>query len=252
MAPNRYPIGVSSYSDGTPTSPRGRMQTVTDQYLADQLRSAAVEFDRDVLKGNGEHLTPNEGVRELDRQWDLYNLYLQGRGALAAYPGTSTHGPQIGTAVDFGITRADGSNRPLDGGEWPQLYRILSRRGVQHTGALFRVYEAWHCNGIYDAELPPITNPPLMGTTAESTPGEEPAPKEAIGMKCIKGGTAWLLIGATGGTWKIGPLRVAGQMFDGRQVRDLLVRVEKSNADEPATFNDLQIEVIRAALKKIK
>lgn len=184
MAANRYPIGVSSYDDGTPSSPRGKTQTVTSEYLAQQLRSAAVEFDRDVLTNNGEHLTPNEGVRELDRQYDLYDLYLHHGGALAAVPGTSTHGPQIGTAVDFGITRADGSNRALTAAEWPKLYAILEARGVKHTGATFRIPEAWHCNGIYTAKLPPITGAPLMGTAVEpakpATPTEETEDDMAI------------------------------------------------------------------------
>jgi len=37
--------------------------------------------------------------RNLDQQWDLYNLYKSGRGNLAAYPGTSNHG--WGLAVDL-------------------------------------------------------------------------------------------------------------------------------------------------------
>lgn len=246
---DRYPIGVSSYHDGTPSTPRGKLQTVTDAYLAQQLRSAAFEFDRDVLHGNGEHLTPNEGVRELDRQWDLYNLYLAGKGSLAAYPGTSTHGPQIGTAVDFGITRLDGTNRALTADEFQQLYVILNRRGVIHTGATFRVPEAWHCNGIYAASRAPIPGAPLMGETANNVPGVRPAPKEAD-MKVIQAGSYKVAIGARN-TWKIDKLTVAGQKFTGSQVAELLERVEASVPTARATFNDLEFEVIRAALKKI-
>lgn len=171
-ASDRFPIGVSSYDDGTVSSPRGKMQYLTSAFVAAQVCSAAVEFDRDVLGNNGEHLTPNEGVREYDRQvvlFDLHNRY-PGVWALAATPGYSTHDPKIGTAVDFGITRADGSNRALTAEEWPKLYAILAKRGWVHTGAGFRSYEAWHCNGGYAFALPPITGAPLMG---ESTP--EPA-----------------------------------------------------------------------------
>lgn len=246
---DRYPIGVSSYHDGTPSTPRGKLQTVTSAYLAQQLRSAAVEFDRDVLHSNGEHLTPNEGVRELDRQYDLYDLYLHHGGNLAAVPGTSTHGPQIGTAVDFGITRTDGTNRALAADEFQQLYVILNRRGVVHTGATFRVPEAWHCNGIYTATRAPISGAPLMGETATNVPGVRPAPKEAD-MKVIQAGSYKVAIGARN-TWKIDKLTVAGQKFTGSQVAELLERVEASTPTARATFNDLEFEVIRAALKKI-
>jgi hypothetical protein len=169
MGADRYPIGLSSYHDGTSTSPRGKMQTVTSAFVAAQVRSAAVEFDRDVLGNNGEHLTPNEGVREYPRQVELFDLHnrFPGVWALAATPGYSTHDPKIGTAVDFGITRADGTNRALTAAEWPRLYAILAKRGWVHTGAGFRNYEAWHCNGGYAYSLPPITGAPLMG---ESTP----------------------------------------------------------------------------------
>lgn len=171
MTTDRYPIGKSSYDDGTRTTPRGRMQTVNSAWLAAQLRSAALEFDHDVLHDNGEHLTPNEGIRELDRQWELYNLHQAdpGRWALAATPGYSTHGPQIGTAVDFGITRADGTNRALTPTEFSRLYPILAKRGIVHTGAWFSTPEAWHCNGIYAASVQPDYTAPLMGTTKETT-----------------------------------------------------------------------------------
>lgn len=248
---DRYPIGVSSYHDGTRTTPRGRMQTVTDAYLAQQLKSAAVEFDRDVLHSNGEHLTPNEGVRELDRQQELYDLHQKdpAHWALAAVPGYSTHGPQIGTAVDFGITRKDGTNRALTGDEFQQLYVILGRRGVVHTGAYFRIPEAWHCNGIYAATRAPITNPPLMGETADNVPGVKPVPQEAD-MKVIQAGSYKVAIGARN-TWKISDLTVAGQKFKGDRVAALLERVEASSPAAQLTVNDLEFEVIRVALKKI-
>lgn len=249
---DRYPIGVSSYHDGTSTTPRGKLQTVTDAYLAQQLRSAAVEFDRDVLHANGEHLTPNEGVREFPRQQELYDLHQQdpAHWALAAVPGYSTHGPQIGTAVDFGITRADGSNRPLTSDEFARLYEILARRGIVHTGATFRIPEAWHCNGIYTATRAPIADAPLMGETASNVPGTTPAPKEADDMKVIQAGSFKAAIGARN-TWKIADITVAGQKFSGRQVAGLLERVEASTPTARAKFNDLEFEVIRLALKKI-
>jgi hypothetical protein len=265
MAATRYPIGVSSFEDGTRTSPHGKVQTVTSLYLAQQVRSAAVEFDRDVLKNNGEHLSPNEGVREIPRQQELFDGYqrkLDGDPAyanynLAAYPGTSTHGPQIGTAVDFGITRKDGSNRALVGNEWTQLYRILERRGIRHTGATFRVYEAWHCNGIYAAELPPITNAPLMATKQEPDPAPEPddhADKDDD-MKITwdaagKQPTLW--VGEK--SWDMANVTVAGVRIQLPQTLGLvrrLIRADQSK-DYPEKFNELEKAIIKAAIKKAK
>lgn len=254
MTTTRFPIGVSSYNDGSRTTPFGQMQFVIDPVLAMQLRSAAVEFDRDVLKNNGEHLTPNEGIRELPRQQELFDNHAIDpvRWALAATPGYSTHGPQIGTAVDFGITCADGTNRALTYAEFQALYAILARRGIVHTGAWFSTPEAWHCNGGYDASLPPITDAPLMGE--DYTPnhsGLKPAPREAEGMKTMKFGSFWgALIGAR--IWKIDKLRVNGANYSGPTVLDLLQRVEASNPEKRAEFNDTQFDVIRAALKKFK
>lgn len=255
MAATRYPIGVSSYDDGTPSSPHGKTQTVISDYLAQQLRSAAVEFDRDVLNENGEHLTPNEGIRELDRQEDLYDLYLHHGGALAAYPGTSTHGPQIGTAVDFGITRKDGSNRALTTAEFAALYAILARRGIQHTGATFRIPEAWHCNGIYTAELPPITNAPLMGTIPEPEPEPHPDDDKDDDMKITwdatgKKPTLWV----GGASWAIVNITVAGARIQTPQTLGLLRRLIRADQtkDYPEKFNDLELAIIKAAIKKAK
>lgn len=254
MAANRYPIGVSSYDDGTPSSPHGKTQTVISDYLAQQLRSAAVEFDRDVLKNNGEHLTPNEGIRELDRQQDLYSLYLAGKGALAAYPGTSTHGPQIGTAVDFGVTRADGSNRALTADEWPKLYAILDARGIRHTGALFRVYEAWHCNGVYAAKLPPITNAPLMGTSHQDDKPAPPEDKDDIDMSIIS--LEWTddknpVARTAFGRWPIVTSTIPGSGYKNDRVEtptivDLIVKLRSADPTEKYSvkYNGAQRNIV--------
>ena len=49
-------------------------------------------------------VTISSGWRSYDQQVRLYNLYRQGRGNLAARPGTSKH--EAGAAVDFGGSRA--------------------------------------------------------------------------------------------------------------------------------------------------
>lgn len=70
-------------------------------------------------------------------------------------------------------------------------------------------------------------------------------------MKVMKAASYWFAaIGAR--LWKIGDLRVAGRKIPGSQVRDLLRRVEASTPANPAEFNDLEFEIIRAALKRFK
>jgi hypothetical protein len=251
----RYPIGPSSYHDGTPTTPRGKMQYVTSVAVALQVRSAAVEFDRDVLKGNGEHLTPNEGVRELDRQEDLYDLYLHHGGALAATPGYSTHDPSIGTAIDFGITRADGTNRALTNAEFSALYAILARRGIVHTGANFARYEAWHCNGGYPPALPPITGVPVMGAPADkpSPPKPSKGRKRMYIVKII--GVGHLLITGSG-TYKFDYLTVSKKQVSGTEQIALMQRVIDSNQSDvlnsASEFNAQQGAIISAIMKKVK
>jgi hypothetical protein len=253
MTDVRYPIGESSYGDSSPTSPRGKMQYVTTAGVALQVRSAAVEFDRDVLHNNGEHLTPNEGVREFQRQVELYDLYLHHGGALAAVPGYSTHDPKIGTAIDFGITRADGSNRALTDVEFSALYSILARRGVVHTGANFARYEAWHCNGGYPYALPPITGVPLMGAPATPT-----TPKPSKGRKrmyIIHSPKGHLLV-TDSGTYKFDYLTVSGQRVSGSDQVELMERVINSNTSDllakASEFNDQQAAIIAAIMKKVK
>lgn len=152
-----FSVGKSSYP-----GLKGVTQYVADASVAAQVASLCYEFDTQVARG-GDRLTVNEGIRSRERQAYLYNQYLYHGGALAASPYTSTHDHTRGSALDFGITRPDGSNRALTSDEFAWLHAHAPRRGILWTGANFIRVEPWHHNGGYAASLPPITGVNVPG-----------------------------------------------------------------------------------------
>lgn len=159
-----FSVGVSSFGDL-----RGVEQFVASEDVAAQVRSLCHEFNTQVAK-NGDRLTVNEGIRSRERQqalyeaWKTYQKYGRPYASLAANPYTSTHDHTRGSALDFGITRADGTNRALTQAEFDWLHTNGVRRGIRWTGANFRPVEQWHHNGGYTATAPPIPDAPIIDT----------------------------------------------------------------------------------------
>ncbi len=254
-----YSVGKSSYPDL-----RGQTQYVATAEIAAQVASLCYEFDTQVAKG-GDRLTVNEGIRSRERQNYLYyTVYLQQHGALAAYPYTSTHDHTRGSALDFGITRPDGSNRALTSAEFDWLHRQAPRRGIRWTGASFIRVEPWHHNGGYAAELPPITGVNLPGAAIANLGGSKPTPAkptptpDAESDDTVKitwdadGKQPTLWVGKQ--SWDIKNITVAGASIKTPQTLGLLrrfIRADQSKA-YPEKFNALEQAIIKAALKNVK
>lgn len=79
----------------------------------------------------------NEGGRTYARQQQLYNLYLAGKGNLAARPGTSMH--ESGRALDLGGAFQNAGSR-----EHQWLQQNAGRFGFKWTGKNFKQFEPWH------------------------------------------------------------------------------------------------------------
>ncbi len=153
---------------------QGIEQFVATEEIAAQVRSLCHEFNTQVAK-DGDRLTVNEGIRSRDRQVQLYRNWINKvpGATLAAFASwgpparfTSTHDESRGSALDFGITRADGSNRALTQAEFDWVHANGVRRGIRWTGANFRPVEQWHHNGGYPATEPPIPDAPISHTLA--------------------------------------------------------------------------------------
>lgn len=117
------PIGHTGSVVDTPDGPMVSRQG--------KLMSTAIapRFDRMVAaaRAAGIDLTINNAYRSYAEQQRLYQLYLAGRGAVAAKPGTSNH--ETGKAIDF-------SNTP---GAYAWLRANASRFGLYNYPP-----EAWH------------------------------------------------------------------------------------------------------------
>jgi hypothetical protein len=173
-------VGPSSFGDL-----KGVEQYVAVEHHADQLNSLALDFDeRPESKAAGIRLSYNEAIRSDDRQYELWNgweVYKRDGhpyATLAARPLTSTHRKAIGTAVDIGITQADGTNRAPTAAEWAWIHAHAAARGIRHTGAGFTPREEWHHNAGYAETVPPYPNvriamSPLVVAPAPVTPARK-------------------------------------------------------------------------------
>lgn len=174
----RFPVGKSSYDDGSATSPHGKTQNVSRADVAAQVASLCYEFDTQFpgALARGDRLTVNEAIREKPRQeslraaWEHYRRYGSPWAALAAALYTSTHRPEIGSAVDLGITSADGRNRAMTAAEAAWVHEHGVRRGIVWTGRTFVPQEIWHHNGGYPATVAPIAGVNLPGEPLFTTP----------------------------------------------------------------------------------
>lgn len=109
---------------------------VGNAYLRRDAGNAFIQMAAAYKQATGRSLGITEGWRSYDEQVRLYNLYRQGRGNLAAKPGTSTHG--AGTAVDV-----NGYGDP-NGPAFQWLRQNSGRFGYKWTGGTFSQVEPWH------------------------------------------------------------------------------------------------------------
>lgn len=257
----RFPVGESSFDDGSSTSPFGKVQHVANEIDAQQVASICYEFDTTYPGAleRGDRLTINEGIREDDRAIQLYTDYVRdpAHHPLAAYASkgpprviTTTHREDIGNALDMGITMANGKNRALtrDEANWVDTHG--PRRGIRGTGNSFARPELWHKNAGFAFTVWPIIGvnlpgAPLMGTNPITTL------EGTKGMYIIRGGSAWILI-AGGKSWQIGDIVFKGSKFKGEQLLELFRRIIRSNQSNeiPLEINDTEMRVVRYILQK--
>lgn len=117
---------ATGYSRGTPT----QICVVTvDGKLVEYRTAEAFQAMRAAAARDGVRITIVSGYRTMDQQRYLYNLYLSGRGNLAARPGYSNH--QSGLALDLNTS---------SGGVYSWLNNNASRFGFRRTVPS----EPWH------------------------------------------------------------------------------------------------------------
>ncbi|MEW5738486.1 MAG: M15 family metallopeptidase [Myxococcota bacterium] len=121
---------VTGYVNGVP-----RQISVSDIGNGQKLRTDAAEaylrMQADAARA-GIHFYPESGFRTMEQQQYLYNLYLQGRGNLAARPGYSNH--QGGISLDIGNT----------GGYGGAAYRWLAANAGRYGFRNDVGGEPWH------------------------------------------------------------------------------------------------------------
>lgn len=100
-----------------------------DGKLVEVRTAQAFASMRAAASASGVHISVVSGFRTMDQQRYLYNLYLSGRGNLAARPGYSNH--QSGLALDLNTSSA---------GVYNWMSRNASRYGFRRTVPS----EAWH------------------------------------------------------------------------------------------------------------
>ena len=123
-------IGSCRPADGYSAGNRVGICVVTvDGKLVEYRTAEAFEAMRADAARSGVHITVVSGFRTMDQQRYLYNLYLAGRGNLAARPGYSNH--QSGLALDLNTSGA---------GVYGWLAANASRYGFRRTVPS----EAWH------------------------------------------------------------------------------------------------------------
>ncbi len=112
----------------------------------------------------------NEGVRTLAEQNRLYNLYLAGKGPLAAKPGTSRHGK--GEAMDCNTVNCDELDKK------GLLAKYGFSRPLMKRLKNGKMTETWHIENKYvpkaggTAPQYPKVNDPADAQTAQRAPGE--------------------------------------------------------------------------------
>lgn len=126
--------GTYSYKGGSAGNPKGLVGKWNLLAGADQALQGLNAAYRQAF---GKDIAINEGGRTYARQQQLYNLYLSGRGNLAARPGTSMH--ESGRAIDLGGPFQNAGSR-----EHRWLQANAGRFGFKWTGKNFKQFEPWH------------------------------------------------------------------------------------------------------------
>lgn len=126
--------GSYSYKGGAAGNPKGLVGKWNLLAGADQALQGLNAAYRQAF---GKDIAINEGGRTYARQQQLYNLYLSGRGNLAARPGTSMH--ESGRALDLGGPFQNAGSR-----EHRWLQANAGRFGFKWTGKNFKQFEPWH------------------------------------------------------------------------------------------------------------
>jgi hypothetical protein len=257
-----HSVGKSSYGDL-----RGVEQFVSTPIVALQIASLCYEFDTQFpgARTRGDRLTVNEGIRSKARMrllrsaWETFLRYGTPWAALAAALYFSTHREEIGTAVDFGITQKDGSNRAMTAAEAAWVHGHGVPRGILHTGGSFNPPESWHHNGGYAFTLPPITGVNLPGGPlfTDGTPaagGSTSSESEPL-MKIIHSPKGHTLL-TEKGAYKFDPIKIGKAQILGSQQVKLMQRVidakDSDVLNHPTEFNDLEVDIIAAVLRKVK
>lgn len=136
--PGPSPSGAPSPNINSQSRPTGQIKSIGGGHSLDSSAAAAFMKMRDEAKKQGVNLTLKSSYRTYQEQQYLYNLYLQGRGNLAARPGTSLH--EKGLSIDVG-----------NGIPWIQKYG--SKFGWINTGMTFSQKEPWHFD--FKGSVPP-------------------------------------------------------------------------------------------------
>lgn len=240
-----HSVGRSSYGDL-----RGVEQFVSTLIVALQIASLCYEFDTQFpgARERGDRLTVNEGIRSKRRMeilraaWETYLRYGTPWAALAAALYYSTHREEIGTAVDFGITTKDGSNRAMTAAEAEWVHQHGVPRGVVHTGDQFVPKESWHHNGGYPYTLPPIVGVNLPGEPLY-TDRVQPEPEDKETEMSTTGAIEWAddnrpVLRTPLGSWPIVTSTIRGQRIETPQILSLLRRQIRGDQDKnyPAKF----------------
>lgn len=246
-----HSVGKSSYGDLN-----GIVQFVASLIVAAQVASLCFEFDTEFpgARTRGDRLTVNEGIRSKRRMeilraaWETYQRYGTPWAALAAKLYLSTHRQEIGTALDFGITQKDGSNRAMTAAEAQWVHDNGPRRGIVWTGRLFNPQESWHHNGGYAYTLPPIVGVNLPGEPLY-TDRVKPEPEDKEIDMSNNGSIEWAdgnrpVLRTELGSWPIVTSTINRQRVETPQILALLRRQIRGDQQENYPTKFLEAERI--------
>lgn len=173
-------IGVSSF---------GNLKG-SEQFMEESAARQLNKVNRLFEDHFGYGFSPNEGVRSQERQTQLWNDWVAYRNGgawapLAAFPFSSTHDPSRGSAVDIGVTGADGNSRALTLSEHDWLETNGPQYGLIWTGgdpSFMTPSEWWHFN-VYPERASIIVTP--ADEIRDLEEGNELTPEEKNQLKNV-------------------------------------------------------------------
>lgn len=154
-----------------------------DGKLVEYRTAQAFGAMRAAASASGVHISIVSGFRTMDQQRYLYNLYLSGRGNLAARPGYSNH--QSGLALDLN-TSASG------------VYNWLANHGSEYGFRRTVPSEAWHW------ERPAGSQGPVSGGGGDGTCWSTTLNRNMPARACVqsRSDSRWYQCGD--GLWRAG------------------------------------------------